>query len=47
MTDETRDRLKFAFTNAITPPLKTRKAIGRWWFYGLVILILGLLVLYN
>ena len=47
MTDETKDRLKFAFTTAITPPLETREAIGRWWFYGLVIVTLGLLVLFN
>ena len=47
MTDEIRARLKFVFTSAITPPLKTRKAIGRWWFYGLVIVIMGLLVLFN
>ena len=47
MTDETRDRIKFAFSNAITPTLKTRKSIGRWWFFGLVIVIMGLLVLLN
>ena len=47
MTEETREKLKFLFTNAISPKPQTRNIVGRYWFFGLMIVMFGLLLILN
>ena len=47
MSEETREKLKFLFTNAISPTPQTRIIISRYWFFGVMLLMFGLLLILN
>jgi len=47
MTNEIKHKLKFLFTNAVTLTPWTRSITDRYWFFGVMILMFGLLLMFS
>ena len=46
-TNDFRNKLRFVFTDAIELSEGQRKAVGRWWFFNAVMIILGFVIVFG
>ena len=46
-TNDFRNKLRFVFTDAVELSEGQRKAVGRWWFFSAVMIILGFVTVFG
>jgi hypothetical protein len=46
-TNDIKNKLRFVFTDAVELSGGQRKAVGRWWLFSAVMIILGFVIVFG